>query len=348
MTVSVVIPAYNAGRFIEEAIASVLSQETVADEIVVVDDGSTDRDYFELERIDGRIRVVRQSNRGVSAARNVGCDVATGTYIAILDADDVWLPGKLQAQMHHLAKVPDTDAVFCRGMLWRPVGSGNEWLRPELPPRAPGWSPEVIELHYPDFLYSIPIATSTMVVRKSVWQEMGGFREGMRYGEDQDFNLRLSFAHRVALLDMPGMLYRQHPNNASSRVEIRNHWADTVKATVKTLGTTDKFGYQADPARLALYLAQIHFQHGYDHFFDGDFGVARREFAQTLRFKPGNTKAAAYMVLCALPGVRAAVRRLRRPASHASQDAGPDHAHWPDRPGESQDQPAAADASPRR
>ena len=137
MCVSVVIPAYNPGALIDDAIASVLRQETPADEIIIVDDGSTDRNYRELEDRHHSIKVIRQSNRGVSAARNVGCDAATGSYIAVLDADDIWLPGKLEAQTRYAANHPQIDAIFCLGRQWTPE-TGNLRLTARSPsPQAP-------------------------------------------------------------------------------------------------------------------------------------------------------------------------------------------------------------------
>src|SRR6185437_2151448 len=159
MTVSVVIPAYNAGDFIEDAIASVLHQEAAADEIIVVNDGSTDRDYKDLERLHGTIRVIDQPNRGVSAARNLGCEAATGRYIAILDADDVWLPGKLRAQLAHLARHADVDAVFCRGLLWIFSAAGPQRRIPDIP-RDSTESLSATPLCYSDLLCSTAVAPS--------------------------------------------------------------------------------------------------------------------------------------------------------------------------------------------
>ena len=152
MGVSVIIPAYNAGRFIEEAIESALLQDCPADEIIVVNDGSTDRDYNEIESLGTQIRVIQQSNRGVSAARNLGVDLAQQEYVAILDADDVWILGKLRAQMTHLTQHPDCDAVFCLGLNWGSDGDGATWTHPSVAPVGAQRAPQAIRLHYRDFL----------------------------------------------------------------------------------------------------------------------------------------------------------------------------------------------------
>ena len=222
MSVSVVIPAHNAGTFIDESIKSVLEQDWPVDEIIVVNDGSTDRGYDTLANLASNIRVVNQSNRGVSAARNRGCQLASSEYIAILDADDGWLPGKLRAQMAHLTSHPSIDAVFCQGMYWRAGPGEKTWPRPRYSPGANTTAFDAKQLRYENFLYSIPVATSTMVVRKRVWQAMGGYDESMRYAEDQDFNLRLSQRYQVDLIKIVGMLYRQHSHNATARVQDPN------------------------------------------------------------------------------------------------------------------------------
>jgi hypothetical protein len=114
-TVSVIIPAYNHGHLVEEAIASVLSQAWSSVEIIVVDDGSTDGTEAILEphRSSGVIRFVHQPNRGLGAARNRGLDLATGDYVQFLDADDLLLSGKFAAQVAALERDRTLGATHC-------------------------------------------------------------------------------------------------------------------------------------------------------------------------------------------------------------------------------------------
>lgn len=315
MSVSVVIPAHNAGRFIDECIRSVLAQERAADEILIINDGSTDRDYDALSRLAGSIRVVNQPNRGVSAARNRGCELARGEYVAILDADDAWLPWKLGAQMRHLADHPQTDAAFCRGVYWRPEPGGSVWTRP---PRAarPNGEVAVKTVHYRDFLQGIPVASSSMVVRRRVWQAIGGFNESMRYAEDQHFNLRLAHGYRVDVLQMIGTLYRQHATSATAHIQEPNHWAEVILGAVKTLGLVDAAGVGVEAKKLRRWLAQLHMCHGYDHFWRGQPAVARREFWQAFTTDLLSPKALGYLVLLALPGVPQLAKKSRPALQH--------------------------------
>src|SRR6266508_897311 len=110
--VSVVIPNYNCGRFLEETLESVFAQAYPAVEVIVVDDGSTDDSLQVLEKYAGRVNVIRQANQGVSAARNAGIRASHGELVALLDADDLWHPDKLAKQVALFAN-PAVGLVHC-------------------------------------------------------------------------------------------------------------------------------------------------------------------------------------------------------------------------------------------
>src|ERR1035441_5323830 len=109
MSISVVIPAYNRSRFIAETLESVLAQTLQPDEVLVVDDGSTDDTAAIAESFVPRVRVFRRSNQKQAAARNFGVMQATSEWIAFNDADDLWDPNKLELQMEELARHPEAD-----------------------------------------------------------------------------------------------------------------------------------------------------------------------------------------------------------------------------------------------
>jgi len=102
--VSTIIPAYNAERTIAQAIDSALSQDYKGHEVVVINDGSTDSTTAILQKYASQIQVITQSNGGLSAARNAGVGGSTGKYLAFLDADDIWLPGKLKTMVSALGR----------------------------------------------------------------------------------------------------------------------------------------------------------------------------------------------------------------------------------------------------
>ena len=116
-TVSVVIPTYNCSRFVGDAIESVLAQTRVPDQIIVVNDGSTDDTAAVVQQYrDGRIVYIEQANGGIAAARNRGLSIATGDYIGFLDADDRWLPSMLERQLALLERQPDVICTFANFM----------------------------------------------------------------------------------------------------------------------------------------------------------------------------------------------------------------------------------------
>src|SRR4028119_1786662 len=114
LTVSVIIPNYNYGRFLSEAINSVLAQTCLNVEIIVVDDGSTDNSLEILAAYEKKgVKIIQQTNRGVGAARNAGADKSSGDLLAFLDADDIWLPQKLEKQIERLLSDKEFGFITC-------------------------------------------------------------------------------------------------------------------------------------------------------------------------------------------------------------------------------------------
>jgi hypothetical protein len=212
--------------------------------------------------------------------------------------------------MQHLEQHPDTDAVFNLGMYWRPEPGGTEWTRPTHAARPSGKIRAKV-LYYRDFLQGIPVASSSMVVRKRAWQQIGGFNEKMRYAEDQHFNLRLAHRYRIDVLQMIGTLYRQHATSATANIQEPNHWADVLLNAVETLGLVDAAGVPVETDKLRRWLAQLHMCHGYDHFWRGRLPVARREFRRALSKDHRNTKALGYLALLAVPGLPQLAKKSR-------------------------------------
>src|SRR2546428_514370 len=110
--ISIIIPTYNSGRFVAQAVQSVLKQTYRCYEILVVDDGSTDETKDVLSKFGNCIKYIYQENRGPSAARNVGIKVARGKYVCFLDADDMWVPNKLKVQLAFIERDDGIGLVF--------------------------------------------------------------------------------------------------------------------------------------------------------------------------------------------------------------------------------------------
>ncbi|MEL6786297.1 MAG: glycosyltransferase [Cyanobacteria bacterium J06607_15] len=204
--VSVIIPAYNCDRYIVQAVESVLQQEDCLKEIVIIDDGSTDGTAAVLKPYDDRIRYVKQENQGVAAARNQGIAIAKGDYIAFLDADDYFLPGKLSLQAQMLTKRPDTGIIHSG---WQRVDhQGNKLLdvRP--------WE-QVPELDLAGWLRWKPVLPSAMMFRREWLQYVGGFDARFPPAEDTNLVLKLALKGcKTAWLRQITVCYRQHESSA--------------------------------------------------------------------------------------------------------------------------------------
>lgn len=190
MLVSVVIPTYNRAALAVEAVASVLAQTHGDLECLVVDDGSTDHTAQVLGGLDDpRLRILRTPNRGVSAARNLGLFLARGEWLALLDSDDLWKPGKLARQLAYVSahgyEVCQTREIWMRG--GRRVNPPRRHDKPE-------------GFIFERCLDLCVISPSCVLFSRRVFQECGPFDEDMPACEDYDLWLRVSLGHRVGLV----------------------------------------------------------------------------------------------------------------------------------------------------
>ena len=206
-TISTVIPCYNAAPFLRETIDSVLNQTSPPQEIIVVDDGSTDGSGAIAASYGPQVRVIRQENQGESVARNRGMDEAQSEWIALLDADDRWLPQKLQRQRAALsAGCADVVCVYSDLYLFGSVAR-RPW---SLPP----W-PEESERRV-RMLTNPWIQPGTALIRRSAGQQVR-FPEGISHGEDQVFWMRLFRHGTVIHIPEPLIEYRKHPHQQTSQ-----------------------------------------------------------------------------------------------------------------------------------
>lgn len=202
--VSVIVPLYRGEKHIEGAVLSALAQTHRRLEVIVVDDGSPDRSADIVQSIDDdRVRLIRQENQGVAGARNTGIAAAAGTYIAFLDQDDIWSPGKLAKQL----------PTFEDGGV-AAVGALMTYLGPNGPMRAT--SGEIAD-HQQQRIASarlMPFAPSSMVIRASVLREIGGFDRELVLAagpvDDLDVLSRVARVGRVVTIPEPLGLYRIH------------------------------------------------------------------------------------------------------------------------------------------
>jgi glycosyltransferase involved in cell wall biosynthesis len=203
--VSAVITTYNYGRFVVDAVQSVLAQTYPDVEVIVVDDGSTDDTALRLQPYLGKIRYIHQENSGVDAARNNGIAAARGQYIGLLDADDMWHPERIQRQMQYIAEHPQA-AVIAGDTI---TDLANGW--PALPAATPARTVSIEEL-----VIQSRFAPSSALVRKDCFAAVGLFRSNISGAADRDMWIRLAAHFDIILFLMPLMFYRNHGQNMST------------------------------------------------------------------------------------------------------------------------------------
>lgn len=200
--ISVVIPLYNKEQSIASTLHTVLNQTYQNFEIVIVNDGSTDHSVEEVTKVtDPRIRLIHQSNAGVSAARNRGIAEAQGEYIAFLDADDEWKPDYLKTQYELTQKYPECSVFACNYEFKDVKGKVTPTIIRKLPFKGEDGILsnyfEVANCSHP------PLWTSAVIVKKSAIQSIGGFPIGIKSGEDLLTWARLACQYSIVFYTIP-------------------------------------------------------------------------------------------------------------------------------------------------
>jgi GT2 family glycosyltransferase len=223
--ISVILPVYNGERTIVRAVESVVEQSFPAHEVIVVDDGSTDATPNALRQFGDRVRTIRQENRGVSAARNLGVANATGDWVAFLDADDWYYPDRLRAHAEWIAGgeppallTGDYDYVDGTG---HPLGRSMERsaLGRRLVARADAAGRTLLETaDMAEFVADHFGDTHTLTVRRAAFLEAGGYPTGFRVCEDVALLIRLcARAPRIGVVCRPMAAYVIHDQSATRR-----------------------------------------------------------------------------------------------------------------------------------
>lgn len=302
--VSIIIPVYNASAYVADAIRSALEQDYERKEIVVVDDGSTDSTPTVLKSFEGRITILHQANAGPGAARNRALRHAKGTYIAFLDADDYWVPGKLRLQVEYLEQHPDIGAVYSKWLLWHADAEGR-FLSPHLPPLK---KPTSIVLQdsgwiYTKLLFDCRLLTSTVMLRRSIIDHVGLFSEDLLRGQDYDYWLRLSRITQIDKLDCDLTFYRIHGDNIVKKYPTYNYELKVLEDNIARWGLVGPDGSRASKKAVGRHLGKLCFGFGYWHSQHGTYSIARSAFLKSLTYRPTHVKSWMYLVLMTIFGV---------------------------------------------
>lgn len=308
--ISVVIPCYNAAPYIAATLRSVLAQQGVALEVIVVDDGSTDGSPELISRGFPQVVLLRQPNSGVAAARNLGIQQASQAWVAFVDADDIWLPGKLQAQWALLQAHPEARMAYAAWQVWPSTeAEPPAALLAELQAAAhdtqrwagaSGWI-------YPELLLDCCVWTSTVLAERALLQELGGFDAALRIGEDYDLWLRASRLTPILRVPRPCALYRHHPSGVTKTAPRANHKGEVVARALSRWGYRAPDGRAAPRAAVMRNLARSWSDFAGAQLTAGQLPAARASALKALRLNP--TEWLGWKVLA-----KAALRALAGPA----------------------------------
>jgi glycosyltransferase involved in cell wall biosynthesis len=264
--VSVIIPVYNREKYVAQSIDSVLAQTFQDIELLVVNDGSTDRSSEILKHYAGqypqKIRYFEHPNRrncGVSASRNLGLRHAFGDYIAFLDSDDVWFPEKLASQMAVFETFQEVGWVYCALTVLEEHRVGSE--ETSLVDRVLGEGVPDAVFHAFDLIFSRAISLrsgSTLLFKKSLLQKIDRFDPDLLYGEDEIFAGKIAYFWPGFFISRPLGQYRLHAANASS-YGIRGQGGKTINYTVmsRLLDWLQKISEEYATHTLRIRLAQL-------------------------------------------------------------------------------------------
>lgn len=307
-TVSVIMPAYNAAAYIDSAVASVLAQTFEDFELIVVDDGSVDATPERLAALaarDRRVRVIRQPNRGVSAARNAALRLSGGRFLALLDSDDEWAPRFLIAQLDVLSRLPRTG-----------VATGNAFerggRRDGLPLRRP--SAMLRHLRMRDLIEDETAVCVMALFRREVYDTIGGFDERLHCGEDYHFWLRAARAG-FGIVQTPEPLgwYRRRPDGASANEGAMLDGVRVVLQELRGICAGEPDLVDLIDAQLRRFERERLVLAGKRALVSGAYPLAAQAFAQASRLD-GGPKLHAVAVACRVAprSLRAVYCRLRQ------------------------------------
>jgi glycosyltransferase involved in cell wall biosynthesis len=289
--VSVVIPTRNRLPYLRQAIDSALSQHCPDCEIIVVDDGSADGTAAALHAWDApglRYRSIGQ--RGVAAARNVGIGMATGSFIAFLDSDDLWCPDKLAAQLAYFERHRATAMVATN---FRFVDADGANVQEPAKPFGYAMDDHFIA----DVLAAqCPLATPTIMVKKAVFDSVGLFNENLRVAEDLDMWVRIGLRHEVGYLDRVTASVRLHEQHTMRQCPRDQVWLQSVRVL-----ESHRAAISAQVAGANAHFARFYARAGNIALLSGARMRALPMYGRAMLRAPTSFKSYKDLLRCALP-----------------------------------------------
>jgi glycosyltransferase involved in cell wall biosynthesis len=301
--VSVIIPAYNAAAFIELACRSAVAQTHPDMEVVVIDDGSKDATASIAESIPG-VTCIRKPNGGVSSARNVGMRACTGDLIAFLDADDIWHPQKIAAQVALMQRYPDSDLNYTR------IVFDTANFNPDASiPSDPEPPHTLINELEPTFRQPY-LGTSSVMVRRRAYERVGGFDETLPFAEDIKFFLQVVVKRpQVAILEFPAVYKRPV---AGSLSEDSSAGYEKVLDVYRELIEQQPDLAANYPAMVSKTIAEHHLRHGRSELRYNRRSSAIASYWRAFSARPSGAACIGIMKACTPPAIVQAVRGFKK------------------------------------
>ena len=286
--ISIVIPSFNSGEYIDEALDSALAQTGVTTEVIVVDDGSSDDTVAKVKAYGDRVRLIEQANQGSAVARNRGVAEAQADFIAFLDADDYWHPQKLARQWAAVER--GAALVYARFTLWQALPDGR--FPPALAyltdsqaagrmskPARHGWL-------YIDLLLDCEVWTSTVLARKDLLNKVGGFDVSLRKGQDYDLWLKLANEAEWHGVSESLALYRIHDQNITRSVKADNFEYRILSNAYRRWGLGNRDGRQLPSSVMQARLARSARTFADAHLAARSGSIAAAYYRVSLTHKP--------------------------------------------------------------
>ena len=300
VAISVIIPTFNCGQFIESAIQSALNQTVKDIEIIVVDDGSMDDTQAIVKRIPGPITYHRQVNSGAAAARNRAAGLSKGEWIAFLDADDRWYPEKLAVQIEHSVLHPEAVLIYSELDAIDSSGSVTQefLLRTKLARRKRKGRRNLVSAAFGDRPFPYP---STVLLKNNVFSEFGGFSQEFRGNYHEDFELFARIASKYEILFIPEALtqYRQ------GATAYRWNYATRQRNWLLLLNHLE-LAWQDDREKLKVLndeFAKYYSAQGKQHLMNNDYAQARQCFGRAFKYRPIYARNLSRWILALAPGI---------------------------------------------
>lgn len=295
--VSIIIPSFNCERYIAGTINSVLNQSFKDIELIVVDDGSSDRTREIVSSFGQPVRLIAQVNAGRCAARNRGIREASGEFICLLDHDDYWFPDKLALQVEQFQKHPDVGAVYSLYILWH-VDTDGKFPAPDSFDLSS--YPEVVDADFSGWIYHLSLLdiyplTSTIMFRAEVFGRCGVYDESLPYSEDWDLLLRVAREYQFIKLHRPTTLYRQHLQQGSRVIRDVDYRTDLLTQAAKKWGLCSRDGRCVSHRQFFPQLADYHASFALDNLRAGHRWIAIHSFAKAWFSCPLKLKYLAYI-----------------------------------------------------